>query len=239
MLRVCRDGYVSRYCSQPGFQALLDLCSVYLRTSDLTKLAPDRRLHEGITFGAVKIDHFQIQLVPAVMADHGYADQLTVDEVGEFAVEKQQHVVSPRLIYRVGMESAAVADYFATPLPLGVFQVQNNGWGLRYMDGTTMDTTPTRTLSDAEKASLAKQLHALFDHWQLSPAQRLGLMGVAGNPNVANASDNIDWAKYLTGEGLERAGHLLAIHALLRTLFPDNIELAYSWVQTPNKAFAG
>ena len=64
-------------------------------------------------------------------------------------------------------------------------------------------------------------------------------MGVAGNPNVANASDNIDWAKYLTGEGLERAGHLLAIHALLRTLFPDNIELAYSWVQTPNKAFAG
>jgi hypothetical protein len=137
------------------------------------------------------------------------------------------------------MESAAVADYFATPLPLGVFQVQNNGWGLRYMDGTTMDTTPTRTLSDAEKASLAKQLHALFDHWQLSPAQRLGLMGVAGNPNVANASDNIDWAKYLTGEGLERAGHLLAIHALLRTLFPDNIELAYSWVQTPNKAFAG
>jgi hypothetical protein len=65
--------------------------------------------------------------VPTVVADHGYADQLTVDEVGEFAVEKQQHVVSPRLIYRVGMESAAAADYFATPLPLGVFQVQNNG----------------------------------------------------------------------------------------------------------------
>jgi hypothetical protein len=102
-----------------------------------------------------------------------------------------------------------------------------------------MDTTPTRTLSDAEKASLAKQLHALFDHWQLSPAQRLGLMGVAGIPNGANASDSIDWEKYLAGEGLERAGHLLAIHALLRTLFPDNIELAYGWMQTPNKAFAG
>lgn len=239
MLRVCRDGYVTRQCSQPGFQPILDLCSVYLRPFDLTKLAPDSRLHESIAFGAVKIDHFQIQLVPTVVADHGYADQLTVDEVGEFAVEKQQHVVSPRLIYRVVSESATEADYFATPPPLGVFPVQNNGWCLRYMDGTTMDTIPTRTLSDAEKASLAKQLHALFDHWRLSPAQRLGLMGVAGKPNGANAADNIDWAAYLTGEGLERAGHLLAIHALLRTLFPDNIELAYGWMQTPNKAFAG
>lgn len=137
------------------------------------------------------------------------------------------------------MESAAVADYFATLLPLGVFQVQNNGWGLRYMDGTTMDTTPTRTLSDAEQTTLAKQLHALFDHWQLSPAQRLGLMGVAGKPNGGRGTDKLDWATYLTGEGLERAGHLLAIHALLRTLFPDNIELAYGWMQTPNKAFAG
>ena len=223
MLRVCRDGYVSRYCCQPGFQAILDLCSVYLRACYLAKLATDGRLHEGVAFGAVKIDHFQIQLVQAVIADHADADQLTVDEVGEFAVEKKQHVVSPRLIYRVGMESAAVADYFATPLPLGVFQVQNNGWCQRYMDGTTMDTTPTRALSEAEKTSLAKQLHALFDHRQLSPAQRLGLMGVAGKPNGANAADNIDWAAYLTGEGLERASHLLAIHALLRTLFPDNI----------------
>ena len=35
------------------------------------------------------------------------------------------------------------------------------------------------------------------------------------------------------------AGHLLAIHASLRTLFPANPELAYSWMQTPNKAFEG
>lgn len=33
-----------------------------------------------------------------------------------------------------------------------------------------------------------------------------------------------------------RAGHLLAIHASLRTLFPANPELAYIWMQTPNKA---
>lgn len=102
-----------------------------------------------------------------------------------------------------------------------------------------MDTAPTRTLSEAQKASIATQLHALFDHWQLLPAQRLRLMGLAEIPADADVSDNPDWAKYLTGEGLERAGDLLAIHALLRTLFPDNIELAYSWVQTPNKAFAG
>lgn len=36
-----------------------------------------------------------------------------------------------------------------------------------------------------------------------------------------------------------RAGHLLAIHVFLHTLFPANPELAYSWMQTPNKAFEG
>jgi hypothetical protein len=38
---------------------------------------------------------------------------------------------------------------------------------------------------------------------------------------------------------VEFAGHLLAIHTSLRTLFPANPELAYGWMQTPNKAFEG
>lgn len=98
-----------------------------------------------------------------------------------------------------------------------------------------MDTVPSHRLIDAEKASIAKQLHALFDHWQLSTTQRLALMGIAEQ----SKSECIDWRLHLTGEGKERAAYLLSIHASLRVLFPANSELAYSWMQTPNNAFAG
>jgi hypothetical protein len=37
---------------------------------------------------------------------------------------------------------------------------------------------------------------------------------------------------------MERVGHLLAIHKLLRTLFPQQRSLAYAWMTTPNAAFA-
>lgn len=89
----------------------------------------------------------------------------------------------------------------------------------------------------AESVALAKQLRALFKHWQLSPAQQLAVLELGGSADAIPTE--IDWPSYLTGERLMRAGHLLAIHASLRTLFPANLELAYSWMQTPNKAFEG
>jgi hypothetical protein len=98
-----------------------------------------------------------------------------------------------------------------------------------------MDTAPIRTLSDVQQASVAKQLHALFDHWELSSTQRWAIMGIAEPSNA----EHIDWMPYLTGEGKERATYFLAIHAALRILFPANIELAYRWMQTPNQAFGG
>ena len=89
----------------------------------------------------------------------------------------------------------------------------------------------------AESVALAKQLRALFKHWQLSPAQQLAVLELGGSADAIQTE--IDWPSYLTGERLMCAGHLLAIHASLRTLFPANPELAYSWMQTPNKAFEG
>jgi hypothetical protein len=95
----------------------------------------------------------------------------------------------------------------------------------------------SREFDHAESAALAKQLQALFKHWQLSPAQQLAVLGLGGSADVVQAK--IYWPIYLAGEGKMWAGQLLAIHASLRTLFPANPELAYGWMQTPNKAFEG
>ena len=95
----------------------------------------------------------------------------------------------------------------------------------------------THEFNHAECVALAKQLQALFKHWQLSPAQQLAVLELGGSADAIPTE--IDWPSYLTGERLMCAGHLLAIHASLRTLFPANPELAYSWMQTPNKAFEG
>ena len=100
-----------------------------------------------------------------------------------------------------------------------------------------MTTVMTHEFNHTECVALAKQLQALFKHWQLCPAQQLAVLELGGSADAVQTE--IDWPSYFTGERLMRAGHLLAIHASLRTLFPANPELAYSWMQTPNKAFEG
>lgn len=75
----------------------------------------------------------------------------------------------------------------------------------------------------------------LFDRWDLSAKEQAALLGLA-------EENRSTLARYRKGSPLadnrdllERAGHLLAIHAALRTLFPRNPDLAYSWMRTLNK----
>jgi hypothetical protein len=79
----------------------------------------------------------------------------------------------------------------------------------------------------------------LFEHWKLSSNDQLALLGLSVGNRPA-------LARYRKGEPLansrdllERAGHLLAIHKNLRLLFPHDRDLAYAWMTTPNRAFAG
>lgn len=92
------------------------------------------------------------------------------------------------------------------------------------------------TTRDA-RIQLAKMLMRLFEHWQLSTAAQASLLGLGPSSRAA-------LGRYKTGKALanapdllERAGNLLAIHKSLRTLFPHDRELAYSWVNCPNRAF--
>lgn len=88
-----------------------------------------------------------------------------------------------------------------------------------------------------DRSAIAGMLMKLFDHWSLSTEEQLDALGFS-KTNRALLS------KYRRGEPiassrdtLERAGHLLGIHKNLRLLFPHNLDLAYAWMKTRNRAF--
>lgn len=83
---------------------------------------------------------------------------------------------------------------------------------------------------------LSAMVIRLFEHWQLSPADQAHLLGLeksdAGGLECFRRGD-------LVGVGQEvwdRVDHLLAIHSLLRMLFPQNRDVAYRWMSTRNRA---
>jgi hypothetical protein len=72
----------------------------------------------------------------------------------------------------------------------------------------------------------------LFDHWGLTDSDRVALLGPSASPTTVDKA-------VASNESTERIGHLLAIHAKLRTLFPKNRDVAYCWMSAPNRAFDG
>ena len=94
---------------------------------------------------------------------------------------------------------------------------------------------PTRQ----ERAALALMLTKLMGHWRLPIKVQCALLGLdvrskgriyryrSGSP-ISSSRDQLD-----------RAALLLSLHKLLRTLFPQNPDMAYSWMSTRNRAFNG
>lgn len=92
-------------------------------------------------------------------------------------------------------------------------------------------------VTETDRRALAATVMRLFEHWRLAPADQLELLGLA-NDNRAALSRYRSGAPLANSRDLlERAGHLLAIHKNLRLLFPENRDLAYAWMTTPNRAF--
>ncbi|MEA3413889.1 MAG: MbcA/ParS/Xre antitoxin family protein [Pseudomonadota bacterium] len=89
----------------------------------------------------------------------------------------------------------------------------------------------------AARERLSRMLMTLFDHWDLSPEDRLALLGL-------DPASRTTLSRYRNGAPLagsrdliDRAGHLLGIHKALRVLFPRNRELAYRWMTSRNAHF--
>jgi len=104
----------------------------------------------------------------------------------------------------------------------------------------TRQNTDTKGLDGAvDRAKISLMLMQLFDHWKLNNEESLASLGLSTDNRGA-------LSRYRKGEPiaanrdmLDRAGNLLAIHKDLRLLFPENRDLAYAWMKTPNKRFLG
>jgi Protein of unknown function (DUF2384) len=92
--------------------------------------------------------------------------------------------------------------------------------------------------SPENQAEIAKMVMVLMDHWQLDEPAQAAVLGIS-------VETQLTLGQYRRGEFCASASpdqyhrilHLLDIHQKLRQLFPQNRELAYSWMTTRNKAF--
>lgn len=89
------------------------------------------------------------------------------------------------------------------------------------------------------REKLARLVIAMFDRWKLPVTDQTVLLGLSPDSRSTIA-------RYRRGEPLAdnadliaRVGHLLGIHKALRIMFPHDPDLAYRWVNTPNRRFDG
>lgn len=90
-------------------------------------------------------------------------------------------------------------------------------------------------ISDAERAKLAKMLIRLFDLWKLDTVSQLTLLGLSPSSRAMlsryrQGTTALPFAQDI----LDRAGWLLAIHQALRSLYPQNSDLCYNWINLQN-----
>ncbi len=88
-----------------------------------------------------------------------------------------------------------------------------------------------------DRGALAKMVMTLLDHWKLSTEDQAAVLGLAPNNRAALSNYRSGKPIGTSRDQYERVGHLLGIHKNLRLLFPQNRDLAYSWMTTRNRAF--
>lgn len=94
-----------------------------------------------------------------------------------------------------------------------------------------------KTVSEHNRSRISKMLIILFEHWNLSTKDQLGLLGVSKNNRSLLQRYRRGGPFTNDRDKLDRVAILLSIHKSLRLLFPHNRNMAYSWMMTPNRAF--
>lgn len=87
------------------------------------------------------------------------------------------------------------------------------------------------------RAQFSVAVMKLFEHWALSTAEQLSLLGFneGSRRRLANLRKGTPIPNNI--DTLDRIGHLFSIHKNLRLLFPHDRHIAYKWVKFPNVAF--
>lgn len=89
------------------------------------------------------------------------------------------------------------------------------------------------------RTTLAKMVARLFDLWDLESRDQAALLGLSPGTRSTVRRYRRGAPLPLHQDLLDRVSHLLGIHLALRVIFPQNRELAYRWVTTPNQRFGG
>jgi len=86
-----------------------------------------------------------------------------------------------------------------------------------------MNHTTAKTKQQSNARAQLKMVMRVMDLWQLTDAQRASVLALSDAERGQQAVFQ----------------QLLAIHKMLRLLFPANRQLAYRWMTSQNKAFDG
>ncbi|MBT8340550.1 MAG: DUF2384 domain-containing protein [Desulfatitalea sp.] len=89
--------------------------------------------------------------------------------------------------------------------------------------------------NEENRRSLTQMVIRLFDHWKLSTADQLELLGLSNNSRRMLTQYRKGKALPGNRDLLDRLGWLLVIHQNLRTLYPVNSEICYHWVHERNR----
>ena len=86
-----------------------------------------------------------------------------------------------------------------------------------------------------ERKKLAKMVTRLFEHWELSTADQLELLGLSRTSRSQLSKYRKGGAIPSSRDMLDRIGWLLSIHKSLRLLYPRNKHILYTWIKRRNQ----
>jgi hypothetical protein len=78
----------------------------------------------------------------------------------------------------------------------------------------------------------------LLDHWDLTSTERAEVLGLSSASRSSLARYRASRPLAAGRDLLDREGHLLGIHASLRMLFPQDLELPDRWMTQSNRRLA-
>ena len=91
-------------------------------------------------------------------------------------------------------------------------------------------TSRVDEFDEADRQKLTKMIMRLFEHWKLTTADQLEILGLSANSRRMLSQYRKGKALPNNRDMLDRIGWLLVMHQNLRTLYPGNPELCYSWI---------
>jgi hypothetical protein len=110
----------------------------------------------------------------------------------------------------------------------GNFYPMGSDYGARSAPGVDFEDEQARQ-------KLTRMIMRLFEHWHLSTADQLEVLGLSANSRRMLSQYRKGKAVPGNRDMLDRLGWLMVIHQNLRTLYPNNSELCYTWVHRRNR----